>query len=113
DIVLIISTREPDVLLRLVDGALQNNKALKIALHMFARQTGGFPLSSSNNVLTVVEHVQRFGQSGKAELSSIVDDVEERLVYLCGPPSFEEMAMDALSYAGIAASAVVREGFGY
>ena len=63
-----------------------------------------------NKHLKVVEHKTRFDEG---ELASISDDISERLLYICGPPTFENLVIEALCNQGLNRDSVVREGFLY
>ncbi|EJC98078.1 uncharacterized protein FOMMEDRAFT_130037 [Fomitiporia mediterranea MF3/22] len=122
DVVLLLSTHEPHVLLRLIRDALSHSESkeanLKLALHIFSSVDPGVDVngnSSDSEGLTVFIHEGRPKFSKDADKSSmvLVSDAKDRLTYLCGPPKFEESALDALEGAGLTRLGVMREGFNY
>lgn len=111
DIIMTLSTREPEVLLTLLRNALpcgNATNALKIALHLFTDQHYALPDFPGN--IAVHHHSGRIQQTTVEE---IVQDVRDRAVYLCGSPAFEDAALDSLRVAGAEMGTVKREGFGY
>ncbi|KAH8114474.1 hypothetical protein DFH11DRAFT_1544191 [Phellopilus nigrolimitatus] len=113
DVVFVLSTREPDVLLRLIQTAVPKHATLKVILHLFTSQAYDASLLEDCSALTLVHHQGRLDSTTETRLSSLVTDAKERLVYLCGPPAFEESTMEALSRTGVNPASVVREGFSY
>lgn len=122
DIVLVLATREPEVLLPLIYSAASDSSDPKIsakmiiALHVFAGTHAKLvepPQPNDSVTITVVDRKQRFSELKDQGLSSFASDVSERLSYMCGPPSFEEASMRALISEGVDAAKVVRESFNY
>lgn len=117
DVVLLLSTREPGVLLGLIRDALPLKSPLKLKLlvHVFSADSSLDNVDLSNTgVMDIVMHQKRIEFSKTEDtLSLLAPDAKERSAYLCGPPLFEEAVMDALARAGVERSGVVREGFGY
>ena len=60
--------------------------------------------------ITLYQHSGRLRQETVQEL---VEDVGQRVVYLCGTPAFEDAALESLKNAGAEIGQVKREGFGY
>jgi len=111
DIIMTLSTREPEVLLTLLRNALpcsESTNVPKVALHLFTDQHHTLPDFPSN--IAVYQHSGRIQSKTVQEL---VQDVRDRAVYLCGSPAFEEVALDSLRAAGAELGKVKREGFGY
>ena len=124
DIILLLSTREPDVLLSLVIHALECTDDLlgddghrgRLLVHVFSRS----PSSSSSSVPTVrgtafaIEVRQHEGRLNMETLRALnIDDVQERQAYVCGPEEFEQTALAALKDMGVDSRNVKREGFAY
>ena len=105
DVVLLVSTREPKVLLNLVVGAISPPSAkLKLVVHVFSSQeipdsdTGGAELK---------KHSSRISQSFWVKN---LEDVDEREIYLCGPPEFNKAIQE---HSGLEANRIHSEGFNY
>jgi len=105
DAVLLISTREPKVLLDLIAGAISPPSAgLKLVVHVFSSQE--MPdLDTSSAELK--KHSSRISQSF---WNNGLEDVDEREVYLCGPPEFNGAVQ---GYSGLEANKIRTEGFNY
>ena len=111
DIVMILATREPQVLLPLIRDALACGECIdapKVLLHLFTSQDYQKPELPEN--IALYEHSGRLRQETVQEL---VEDVGQRVVYLCGTPEFEDAALESLKNAGAEIGQVKREGFGY
>ena len=111
DIVMLLATREPDILLALVaqvSGKAPRSDHFKLVLHLFSSQSISTKEIGEN--ITVVRHTHRFGDLSFDTLS--IEDLRGRKPYLCGPPTFESSALRLLEGQGIAGN-VVREGFEY
>ena len=105
DVVLLISTREPKVLLDLVaEAILPPSAKLKLVIHVFSSQE--IPDMDAAGA-ELKKHSSRISQSFWA---NGLDDVDEREVYLCGPPEFNK-AIQELS--GLEATRIRSEGFNY
>ncbi|KAJ7467060.1 hypothetical protein FB451DRAFT_1137689 [Mycena latifolia] len=105
DIRFILATREPDVLLPLVDNALGAGVSpVDLTLEVFT--TNDVPDLRGGIVLR--RHAGRMPREffGTGEL-------HEREVFLCGSPDFEKAALVALAEGGVPEGAVRREGFEY
>lgn len=124
DVTLMLTTREPDVLLRLVRLALARDQEagsgskpnLGLSLHVFAssHETTREVNDLGTNVSVIIHRGRpRFSKDDGQSSISLITDVKERLVYLCGPHEFEENAIGALARAGVEPRAVLREGFEY
>ena len=105
DVVLLISTREPKVLLKLVEEAISPLSAkLKLELHVFSSQE--IPDLEAPGV-ELKKHSSRISQSFWA---NGFEDVGEREVYLCGPPEFDKAVQE---HSGLEAGRIRSEGFNY
>ena len=125
DITLVLSTREPDVLLPLVMRALERTgdhpeefegHQGTLSIHVFSRS---FTSSSSTlprvgRTALAVEVAQHAGRLSKDTLRALnLEDVQERQAYVCGPEGFEQVILDALTEMGVDSRKVRREGFAY
>ena len=116
DIVMLLTTREAGVLLPLLERAYSKSfdRGPKLKVHIFTSSS-----LAPNNLITdempfdVEIHKKRLSFTKEQRLEELVPDAVERLPYLCGPPKFEDMIMDALTLAGVERSTIVREGFQY
>lgn len=119
---LILSTREPDVLLPLVYRAFvaptpgASIHPIRLGVHVFTIQpiSDLAPSVPSPHTVTLRAYPGRvpdsffqttFGDLGSAD--------GRREVYLCGSGPFEEAALSALGNAGVQKNDVTREGFAY
>lgn len=119
DIVLALSTREPDVLVRFLTAILTegcDSKArMKLELHVFS--DGSISSYSATLQQTHLEfaevgigsHAGRIGE----EFFGEIGDLQNRKCYLCGPEGFERAMLQFLGDHGVAKNSVVRESFGY
>ncbi|TDL22199.1 hypothetical protein BD410DRAFT_788922 [Rickenella mellea] len=109
DVALVISSREPNVMLSLLNAALHPLPArFKLVVDLFTRP--GSISQSLPQEVTVRVHDGRvsptfLGQSGLA--------AKTRVVFLCGPPLFEETVVEALRDSGVDIGEIKREGFAY
>jgi len=105
DVVLLISTREPGVLLNLVAEAISPpSQKLKLVVHAFSSQE--IPdLGTSGAELK--KHSSRISQSF---WTNDLEDADEREVYLCGPPEFNKVIQEQ---SGLGAGRIHSEGFNY
>lgn len=124
DITLVLSTREPCVLLPLVIRALEctGNRGQKLggyqgklSIHIFSR-TPPSPTSSATTdgtllTVEVTHHASRLNEEALRALN--INDVQERQVYICGPEGFEQIALAALREMGVDSHKVRKEGFTY
>jgi ferredoxin-NADP reductase len=119
DIVLALSTREPDVLVRLLKAILAracNPKAkMKLEIHVFSNASM-HPFSETPThaqpeftEVAIVPHAGRIGESFLDEIG----DLQNRKCYLCGPEGFERAMLQLLGDRRVAKDTIVRESFGY
>ncbi|KAF4576316.1 hypothetical protein EYR36_001084 [Pleurotus pulmonarius] len=108
-ITFVISTREPDVLLRLLSSTLgANNSHIHLTIHIFSSVPATELLDRPH--VTVHNHSGRVGGSFFSRIGPTLDT---QTIYMCGPPSFETGLLATLVDAGIDAKTVHRENFGY
>ncbi|KAH7885648.1 hypothetical protein F5I97DRAFT_1810448 [Phlebopus sp. FC_14] len=122
DITLVLSTREPEVLLPLVMRAAQPRSdehsgnaisSLHLLIHVFSRAPQPLSLTeATGSIMDVVYH------SGRVEKDTFrglgLTDLETQPpVYVCGPEGFEEVVTEALREVGVRSQMVKREGFAY
>ena len=111
DVVLLLSTREPDVLMSLIHGIFEGRNGFKITVYLF---TGG-----STPELAFPEGVNVISQKSRLKEDTLSSSefkkyrLGERQAYICGPPVFEEVALGTMRSAGLDTQSVIREGFGY
>ncbi|KAG8214287.1 hypothetical protein J3R82DRAFT_7426 [Butyriboletus roseoflavus] len=121
DITLVLSTREPDVLLPLIVRALERTgdhlgegRQGTLSIHVFSRSPTSSPPSentASRSVLTV-EVTQHAGRLNEDTLRALdIQSMQERQAYVCGPEGFEQMVLTTLKEMGV--ENVRREGFTY
>ena len=105
DVVLLMSTREPEVLLNLVAGGISPPSGkLKLVVYLFSSR--GIPdLDLSGAELH--KHSSRISQGFWSEG---LKDLDEREVYLCGPLEFNKAVQE---YSGLQADRIHSEGFDY
>jgi len=104
-VVLLISTREPQVLLNLVGTAVSPPSAkLNLVVHVFSSQ--GIPDLDALGV-ELKKHSSRISQGFWADG---FEDVSEREIYLCGPPEFNKVVQE---HSGLEAGRIHSEGFNY
>jgi ferredoxin-NADP reductase len=105
DVVLLLSTKEPKVLLDLLVQAIYPpSLALKLVVHVFSSQE--IPdLGTSSAELK--RHSSRISQGF---WTNGLEDANEREVYLCGPPEFNKAILEQ---SGLEADRVRSEGFNY
>ncbi|KAF8548266.1 hypothetical protein OG21DRAFT_1449355 [Imleria badia] len=125
DIILVMSTREPDVLLALIMRALERTgdqlQELEghqgiLSIHVFSRSYTSLSWSAMTGGRTVlaVEVTQHAGRLNKDTFRALnIKDVQKRQAYVCGPEGFEQVVFGALNEIGIDSRNVRREGFAY
>jgi len=105
DVLLLMSTREPTVLLNLVAEAISPlPEKLKLVVHVFSSQE---ILDLDISGVEVHKHASRISQSFWA---NGVEDVDEREVFLCGPPEFNKAIQE---FSGLEPDRIRSEGFNY
>ncbi|KAF9222801.1 hypothetical protein BS17DRAFT_782595 [Gyrodon lividus] len=123
DITLVLSTREPEVLLPLVMRAARgtDNDAGtsfrgNMTIHILSPSPltlSALPAGQTRTGLTVdvKPHTGRLSKDTFQRLG--MEDLVERDVYVCGPADFEEVVLSALKVVGVDSDKVRREGFAY
>ncbi|KAF9525589.1 hypothetical protein CPB83DRAFT_909061 [Crepidotus variabilis] len=110
NITLLLSARDPDVMLALVADAVQNldlQNATSLSIHLYSTSTTAF-----NSELQVTKHD---GRINEADIGGILSnmppgDVE---VFLCGPDSFAKSLRAPTGSMGAVIRKVHHEGFAY
>ncbi|KAG6898490.1 hypothetical protein C0993_006471 [Termitomyces sp. T159_Od127] len=117
DIRFILSIREPEVFIPLLSEALRErlDKRGKIVIDVFTEKDVPQVVEDG---LVLHRHRGRLSRNALAAFAGdntrILDQdvsLEEREVYVCGPPAFEEAALNFLSDLGLDRTKVRREGF--
>ncbi|KAG6814993.1 hypothetical protein H0H87_005982 [Tephrocybe sp. NHM501043] len=115
DIRLILSTREPDTIVPLLEKVLasRGNKSGNILIEVFSQKE--VPALEGDLGVVLRSYGGRITRG--AMVGSATDDeggdVREREVYLCGPQGFEEAVLNILGDLGVEKGSVRREGFEY
>ncbi|KAI0263914.1 hypothetical protein BC834DRAFT_826940 [Gloeopeniophorella convolvens] len=112
DVVLVLSTRDPDVLFPLVRSALGRAPppGLDVRLDVFTTQVAQESLCPADMDvpgLRVQVHTGRITAAHWATVSML----EEREVFVCGPGTFEDAMVESLRCAGAKVGVVHREVF--
>ncbi|KAG6851841.1 hypothetical protein C0991_005555, partial [Blastosporella zonata] len=120
DIRLVLSTREPEILVPLLKKALlsRSTNRGKFLIEVFSEkevpelgaEVGGVVLHRYGGRVTMEVLT---AASQKTLDNGRDDDIREREIYLCGPEAFEEAVLDILVNLGVEKGKVMREGFGY
>ncbi|PSR78181.1 hypothetical protein PHLCEN_2v7513 [Hermanssonia centrifuga] len=113
DIVLALSTREPEVLMPLIDAALHGDGTpnLRLVVDVFSANSvpAGVRVRSTDTLnASLVPHNGRISQAYLTGLG----DLESRTAYLCGPEPFERSVLEMLAQKGYS-KPVIRESFEY
>lgn len=105
DIILIISTREPQLAVELVHTAIgtQPSPNIRLTIHIFTSQT------CSSLGLPAMLHAGRLNDS----FFQTMEDVQHRTIFVCGPAAFEEVVIEGLESVGIDHTSIARENFTY
>ncbi|KAA1474670.1 hypothetical protein DENSPDRAFT_860449 [Dentipellis sp. KUC8613] len=110
DILLVLSTREPAVLISLVRQALGSGlpEGSKVRLAVFTK--GGSVPEVPGGVDASFHH----GRVTDVFWETLeLDDLHSRKAYVCGPKAFEEGVLSGLKARGLDTSSVTRENFEY
>jgi ferredoxin-NADP reductase len=105
DVQLKLTTREPEVLLRLIQDAYAEREGLKLRVDVFSRtqvasREWGFELTVHN------------GRMDAAEVLKALD-VTDYEAFVCGPSEMEKDVLQALTELGVEKEKIHREGFAY
>jgi len=114
DITFLISTREPDVILKLLYAALNGSEVPHwLSVHIFSNASS---LRASSSATTVRSHVE----CHTGRLDPFFLKMQRNLlsssnlqIFLCGPESFEETIISSLGTCGVDVGRIHREGFSY
>ncbi|EKM50229.1 uncharacterized protein PHACADRAFT_188542 [Phanerochaete carnosa HHB-10118-sp] len=113
DVVLALSTREPQVLVPLIAQALgKGTPKLRLVIHVFSqRRIPSFPQLPPTDELEVTFKAHR----GRIDASLFdgVQDLSSRKAYMCGPEEFEKSMLKELGERGMKNDAIIRESFEY
>ncbi|KAH0826279.1 hypothetical protein J3R83DRAFT_5751 [Lanmaoa asiatica] len=123
NITLILSTREPDVLLPLIVRALehtgdhpQEGHQGTLSIHVFSWSpaSSSSPVTAASRTVLTVKVTQHAGRLTEDALRALdIDNIQERQAYVCGPEDFEQTVLTALKEMGVDSLSVRREGFTY
>lgn len=115
DIQMVLSTREPNVLIPLLAEALSGAEHVGVMLHVFSTAAvleKDINTSRSHDQagagLSVHQHVGRLSTAIFDELG-----VKDREIYMCGPDAFEKTVSASLTALGVEPGSIKREGFEY
>lgn len=108
DAVLALSTREPDVMMGLLNASLTTAQMIpgaKVQLDLFISQgsAGILPIPAG---YTATVHRGRIPPEFWAAMAA-----QDRQVFICGPDGFANAAEEGLAAAGVTSSKIAREGF--
>lgn len=108
DITLVVSTREPQVILSLIASSFDSsNPHIQLSVHVFTHAT-----SDIQSKLPFVLHPGRLEQSFfESQLGKLKTETAE--VFICGPEPFEQVVLGYLDKVGIEEKSVQRERFSY
>lgn len=110
DIVMLFSTREPEVLLPLISEAFNNDSGgrVTLSLHVFS----DVPIPDMGDCVALQRYKGRMPRNFFAGPLRAVDPTG-RIIAICGPEAFDRAATDALSDVGVDHGRIRREGFKY
>lgn len=109
DIMLLISAREPDVMLSLISTAIKGGALPPyLSIHLFTKEevSGAYP------ELKYSLHDGRIGASFFKD-EKLHFDAEDHEIFICGSGPFEESVLRSLAGAGADLGRIHREGFAY
>lgn len=119
DVALVISTREPEVMLHLLSEALHVSQGaseattdaiLRFTVHIFGKNSSLTPSNLLMPSLSLHTDEGRLDEDGKL-FSQL--EAKDREVQICGPLPFVQSAMKSLEHAGVRSDSVKRERFTY
>lgn len=106
DVVLALSTREPEMMLKLVQASLRNALLkLRLRIDIFTRQDHVDMDGIDQGNIRIKIHKGRITPNYFPEVAS------DRDILICGPGGFGDLAMDGLRAAGVSDDKMLREGF--
>ncbi|KAF8990474.1 hypothetical protein BDQ17DRAFT_1333457 [Cyathus striatus] len=104
DIILLLSTREPEVFLPILASSLVSNSTnLSLSIRVY----------SSNDIPITNMDAQRYSGRINGKALDEIDELVKRDVYVCGPGEFESAIVRLLEARGVKGDSVKREGFVY
>jgi ferredoxin-NADP reductase len=113
---LLVATREPTIILKLIHQALGSSpfphQNLHISVHLFSPSLATLDFDFLPADVALERHEGRITPEALKEAAKMGTS-EGGKVYLCGPPSFEESVMAGLKEAGVEAKDVARESFDF
>ena len=104
---LLVSTREPQVILELIKRALSEHALPNLTVHLFSPSDTSFDPKADFTVS------QAQGRITEEAVQKAVAALTKPRVYLCGPVAFESSVHEHLRGAGIEAAEVETENFNY
>ncbi len=113
DIVLALSTREPEVLMSLINAALRGDGApdLRLVVDVFSANSVPASVRACSTDTLDAYLVPHNGRISQAYLTGL-GGLETRTAYLCGPEPFERSVLEMLAQNGYS-KPVIRESFEY
>ncbi|KAK4704390.1 translation initiation factor 3 subunit C, partial [Phenoliferia sp. Uapishka_3] len=109
EVELMVSTKEPGVIVRLVQDALgAGDRPVNLRLRLFSSTTK-ILVASNGNFEVALEN----SRISKEVIFKSAKNFAPESVYLCGPEAFEKAVMEGLEAAGVKGDLVVREKFTY
>lgn len=108
DITLLISAREPDVMLSLVSTAIKGKSSPYLSIHLFTSEefTGDY------SELKFSAHPGRIASSFFEDRKDYLS-ADDTKIYLCGSGPFEDSVLTSLGGIGVNLGRIHREGFAY
>lgn len=114
DVILVVSTREPQIFQKLLSKAVQSGSNIHVSVHIFVSKNHGLLQTSdvSGDVCTET-HAQDVLHEGRlnTDFFSTIEDIRERKAFVCGPLPFEAMVVNGLQDVGV--DGIERENFAY
>ena len=111
DIVFLLSTREPEILLPLIAEVYTAAALPNVRLHLHVFTDKAISKGPLNPSCELTLHKGRLGPAWFKQEKGVL---KEREAFLCGPPAFENIVIDALvQEVGLEKGVVHKEGFAY
>ena len=111
---LIISTREPDVLLSLITLSLGLEEANPLPPYLTVDIFTGATASDAHTRPGFVRHEGRLSSAFFEKKKDVLELSQKGTeVFVCGPEAFERVVLDSMSRLGVDSGRVHREGFAY
>jgi len=107
NVIIALATRDPEVFLRLMNGAAENlPSTIILRIDVFTAVK-----VIDTNVCDAKAHIQINFHEGRIPMSYWTGVATEREVFICGPGSFGDAAVIGLTDANVPLSKIHREGF--